>query len=417
MKKTILGLALFLTTNFALATTMVVSSEADSGAGSLRIALEAGAKRIFISPSVGTIYLEEPLIYSGTHKVSIYGKNQTIDGSKLDEGEDILSFTGGPNIEIRNLKFVGNARGFNPNPTIPIRGKGIEVLVPFEKTGLVKVKLIDVMVTRTNFHGIHISDCTLGDECGSGSGGGGDGSPASISLRLDRVTINDSGFGGADSDGVRVDDRGEGNIYFLAKDSAFINNGADGVELDEGNDGDVVAKVVDSLFDSNGEYCILIPSFAGTPCDDDGDADVDDGFDIDEAGEGILYAKIIDTDVTNNFDEGLDFDTEDAGGAEVVVSGVFASDNEDEGLKISEEGSGSVNARLINFVSVDNNGNSDGVEIEEENDGNLVVDVNKSNMIGDSNEELKLEQMDAGTGTVKLKKSTVVLDLDGVTEL
>ncbi len=65
-------------------------------------------------------------------------------------------------------------------------------------------------------------------------GPGGDGSPASIKVKLNNVHINQVGFGRADADGLRVDDRGEGDIYFTALNSKFTNVGAVGVELDEG---------------------------------------------------------------------------------------------------------------------------------------------------------------------------------------
>ncbi len=184
-----------------------------------------------------------------------------------------------------------------------------------------------------------------------------------------------------------------------------------------GNSGDVIVNVRRSFFDRNGEYCNLIPIFVGGPCDDDSDRDVDDGFDIDEAGPGKLYARISNTDVTNNFDEGIDFDTEDPGGAEVVLSRVFALGNQDEGFKLSEEGSGDIEINLRRFTRVDNNGDSEGIEIEEENEGKVTVFANKVNMIGDLDEQLKIEQIDGGIGTVRVKNSVVVLDLDGVEEL
>jgi hypothetical protein len=98
---------------------------------------------------------------------------------------------------------------------------------------------VNVTVTGTAGHGIHVSDCTLADECGGGSGGAGEGSPASISLTLTGVTVIDTAYGRFDADGVRVDERGEGSIDFVATSSVFSGIGADGIELDEGQDGDV----------------------------------------------------------------------------------------------------------------------------------------------------------------------------------
>lgn len=417
MKRAAIALLLLALSSSALARGALVDSGANDGPGSLRAALESGANNIRISRSVDTIFISEPLEYQSEANLRLRGSGQVIDATAIEGDGDILSITQGADVRISDLTLIGNAAQVNEDPTVPVGGKGIDVSVPLERTGVVKVELDNVTVTRVGHHGVHVSDCSLGDDCGGGSGGGGEGSPASVMVKLNKVLINKVGFGRADADGVRVDDRGDGDIYFTALNSTFINVGADGVELDEGNNGDVIADVRGSLFDSNGEYCNLVPTFEGTPCDDDGDRDVDDGFDIDEAGPGILYARVSKTEVTNNFDEGLDFDAEDEGGAQVLVSRVVASGNQDEGLKVSEEGSGSVAVKLKAFTSIDNNGGKEGVEIEEENEGDLAVEVVDSNFIGGEDEELKLEQKDDGQGGVRVRNSVVVLDLDGVNEL
>jgi hypothetical protein len=394
-----------------------VSNGNDSGNGSLRAALDSGANKIRISPSVETIKITQPLTYTETRSLKLSGSGQVIDATGLISGDDIFSVTNGANLNMSDLTLIGPDADVNEDSSNPQGGKGIFVAVPITRTGIVRVTLEDVTVTRVGHHGIHISDCSLGDDCGSGSGGAGDGSPASIFVKVDNVMVNKVGFGRADADGLRVDDRGEGGIYFRAIDSTFINVGADGVELDEGNNGDVIARVRRTVFDSNGEYCLLVANFEGSPCDDDGDRDVDDGFDIDEAGAGSLYADIVDTKVTNNFDEGLDFDEEDGNGIEARIVNVLATGNEDEGIKMSEEGEGNLIAELVRVTTVDNNGSKEGIELEEADAGDVEVLVRKSNMIGAGDEELKLEQDDAGTGSVSVFNSSVVLDLDNVTEL
>ncbi|ODR98589.1 hypothetical protein AUC68_09290 [Methyloceanibacter methanicus] len=221
---------------------------------------------------------------------------------------------------------------------------------------------------------------------------------ASIVVRLNDVEIDDVGNGHFDADGMRVDERGGGDIFFYAKDSEFTNAGADGLELDEGQEGSVFVTVVDSKFDDNGNYCDgkVLESFlpkepegefedgekkdsdipaavTGTP--DDGcferevelyesgsvkeyeiGLDFDDGFDVDEAGPGDLWALIVDTSVNGNHDEGLDFGEEDEGSLKLGVWNTEAKNNTDDGLKMVESGAGNVAALLAKLTSKDNGG-------------------------------------------------------------
>jgi hypothetical protein len=80
-----------------------------------------------------------------------------------------LAFEGPGGWDIENRSDLGAA------------GKGIFVDLRDDQTGTVEIELVNVTVTGTAGHGIHVSDCTLADECGGGSGGAGEGSPASIS--------------------------------------------------------------------------------------------------------------------------------------------------------------------------------------------------------------------------------------------
>ena len=422
MKKTILSSALaaslMLTTVAQASNSALVTNGNNGGAGSLRAALESGANNIRIAPSVAFITVSTPLVYNGEQGLRIQGRNQVIDASALQGTDDILSINNGADLQVSNLKFTGNTFTVNEDPLNPVGGKGIFVNVPEKRQGLVRVTLNNVSVSNVGNHGVHVSDCTLRDECGGGSGGGGEGSPASVYVKLNNVMINRVGFGRQDADGVRVDERGDGDIYFSASDSTFLNVGADGVELDEGNNGNIISDVRDSLFDSNGEYCLAIPFVAGGPCDDDGDPDVDDGFDIDEAGEGSLYARVRGTTVSNNFDEGLDFDEEDAGDISIRLRDVIAFNNEDEGIKASEEGEGGLMAKLRRITTVNNNGSREGIELEEADNGDVRVNVVNSTLIGGEDEALKVEQEDDGEGMLKIRRSSIsALDLEGVTEL
>ena len=394
----------------------LVTSDANDGPGSLREALASGATMIEIDEAVGTIYVTETLVYAGTKALKLVGTNQTIDGTGLiDSSTPIFAVTMGADLSMYDLGFQGSGGYSFANQG---GGKGIFVYVPTDRTGVVSLSLTGVSVFDVGNHGIHVSDCTEGDDCGSGGGGGGDGSPASIDVKLVDVLVDGVGFGKADADGVRVDERADGDIMFSAVNSTFRYVGADGVELDEGNDGSVLLEVRNNTFEYNGEYCLGDePLTIGGPCDDDGDPDVDDGFDVDEAGHGSIMGFVRNNYVLYNFDEGLDFDEEDAGGFDVIFAANTAIGNEDEGVKLSEEDGGDIIATLKSHYSEGNNGSKEGIEIEEADGGVVTVVVTGSNFTGGEDEELKIEEGDEDGGTVKIRGSKVVADLEGVTEI
>ena len=401
-------LALFVASSVCLAGPVsLVTNGNNDGPGSLRAALASNASHIIIDASVDTISISDTLVYSGTAALKLSGSDQIIDASSLHS--DILQIVNGTDLNISNLTFTGPG-GYNFDNQGG--GKGIFVDVPVSKTGTINLMLTNVSVTGTGNHGIHVSDCTLADDCGGGGGGAGDGSVASINVQFTNVTVDGAGFGKADADGVRIDERNEGDITFSATNSTFINVGADGVELDEGNNGNVFLNVRNSTFNDNGAYCLgNIDLKEGDPCYDDGDPDVDDGFDIDEAGPGSIKGKIENLTVVNNLDEGLDFDEEDAGGFDLDLVAIYAIGNEDEGIKISEENDGSsiVSMRAIDLQN--NNGSKEDIEIEEADSGDVAVKVNGSFV-----DEIKVEEDGSGKGTIKVRGSTILepLDLDNV---
>jgi hypothetical protein len=393
----------------------VVTTGADSGPGSLRDALGSGATKIEIDPSVAGIAIVSSLVYTGDAALAIHGAGQTVSA---DGDYTLLELTSGADLTISELDFAGIG-GFSLNN--PGTGKGIFVDVPLNRQGIVSLKLTDVAVSGVAYHGIHVSDCTL-VPCGGGGGGAGDGSEASVHVALTQVTVDDAGNGGFDSDGVRIDERFEGDIVFAAVASTFNGVGADGVELDEGGDGDVVLAVRNSAFTTNGAYC-LDATDPIDPCFDDdgfGNPDLDDGFDVDEAGEGSVIGWVKNVWVGDNLDEGLDFDEEGGGGFDLTLADVHVWDNGDEGIKASEEDAGDAIVRLRSSTAGDNG--DDGVQIEEEDDGDVVVTVNSTTTIGhDANGKvgLNVSQSDAGTGTLKVRGSDFSdgIDTDGVTEL
>jgi hypothetical protein len=441
-----------------------VTNGNDSGEGSLREALEVKqANLVVISKSVEDIVISDTLMYSGRTPLSIIGSGQKV---KLAANATILAVTQGADLTISDIDFEGQPGEYsitNRGDQGEAAGKGIFIDVRDDQTGTVNLRLSNVSVSGVANHGIHVSDCSLADDCGGGSGGDGDGSPASISVIFNKVTIQDAGNGKFDADGLRVDDRGEGGIYFFARKSLFTDIGADGVELDEGDDGDVVADIRSTVFSNNGGYCdpTILEAYLPDPDEDEFDEseavtedqipgniagseddkcferevdtydsgfveayefgiDLDDGIDIDEAGEGSVISTIKGSVIAGNLDEGLDYDEEDEGS---IVSRIYRSHayaNRDDGFKHSEEGSGDVDGLFIRSTAYDNGGK--GVVFEEEGEGDLSVTVKRSETYNNDDSDdtgIEVVQEDEGAGTLKVRNSSIAdgIDLDGVEAL
>lgn len=398
--------------------------------------------------------LDAPLTYTGTAPLTLVGSGNTVS---TDKDVTLFSAPNGPDLMITGLNFV--ARGDYSITNQGGAGKGIFVGVPTDRTGTVKLSLNDVRVEGASAHGVHISDCSLADACGGGEGGAGDGSPASIEVFLRNVAVVNVGNGSFDADGLRVDERGAGSVHFSADNSLFQLVGADGVELDEGQDGDVNVTLTNTLFVENGNYCdpaimkAYLPDpdegefetgakaegdipgpVTGSPDDmcierevdlyDDGSVeayefglDLDDGFDIDEAGNGSINATIARSMVQDNRDEGFDFDEAGAGDIDMMIVGTGAKGNTDDGYKFSEEDEGSVIATVAGSMAQDNGGK--GMVFEEEDGGDVQVSITGSMTSNNDDSDdtgVELVQDDAGQGMATITNSDIAdgIDAEGV---
>ncbi len=408
-------------TSTASAFPIMVKNGNDSGEESLRAALQSGATQIYISGDVTEIVIDSPLLYEGTEALKIIGAGTTIRANAtVADDFNLLEVANGANLAIERINFRGLG-GFDFANAGD--GKGIFVSVPSDRTGVVRLELTDVRVQGVANHGIHVSDCTLGDDCGAGSGGGGDGSPASIHLTALGVHVNDVGNGKFDADGIRVDERADGGIMFDAKFSIFSNVGADGIELDEGNDGDVWIDVSNSLLMDNGGYCLPAPLDVAEPCVEDDDSelvlDLDDGFDIDEAGAGELSGKVNSLLVISNLDEGLDFDEEGPGGVNLDVRRVDGLFNGDEAFKVSSANEGNVIVVMRRMNATDNG--NDGIQIEaEDGDGQVHVEFRDGTSRNNDGDGLDISQENTtDPGTFKFVGFADVdsVDLENVNEI
>lgn len=466
-----LGLSIISSANAMLP--IIVSETFDDGTGVVegsfswalaQAASSTGASTIVVGTEMD-IDLMDSLVYDGTGRLEIYGSGQNL---RAMGDFTIFEASQGATISINGLSFEGPG-GFDINnqSTADNPGKGIFVKVPIDATGTVTLELVDVTVSNVANHGIHVSDCSLADACGSGGGGGGDGSAASIRLLFDNVTVDGAGNGKFDADGVRADERGTGSIIAKFTDSTFMGVGADGVELDEGNDGSVIARVSHTSFTMNGAYCDPVQlgdeldSFLDG-ADDEGEfedadgmtvamlpgggeasgfsdngcieyaidqypsgnveayelgIDVDDGFDIDEAGEGSLRSVMVDSQITDNFDEGVDYDEEDGGSIVASFVNTVASGNTDDGYKMSEEGDGAVLGQMYDAVASGNGGA--GAVFEEADGGSVIVTVEASETFdndGGDGPGLEVVQEDTGGGSATLINSSFAdgTEIEGV---
>lgn len=444
--------------------TAVVTNNNESGAGSLRNALEVQeAETVIIRQDVGDINISSTLEYSSELPLRIFGKGQTISTSN---NITLLAITEGADVRINNLNFAGpggfsilNRGDLGQDPA----GKGIFVDVRDDQTGTLNIRLFKVGVSGVANHGIHVSDCSLADDCGSGSGGGGEGSDVSINLVCTQCTVDDVGNGKFDADGLRIDDRGAGSIDVILRRSSFTNVGADGVELDEGNEGDVNVTALRSDFSDNGGYCdptVLGPflpepdeaefaeedevaegdipgAVTGSPDDScierevdlyesgfveayEFGIDLDDGIDLDEAGDGHLTGVMRRSTINRNLDEGVDFDEEGEGDIDVVFSKTRAFGNNDDGFKHTEEDGGSMIASVFRGRAENNGGK--GFVFEEAGDGDLTVSVfGTSTANNDDSDDTGIEavQEDDGSGTLRVRGSSIAdgIDTDGVDEI
>jgi len=391
-----------------------VSNGDDDGPGSLRDALASGADMIVLEDTVSVIGIESTLYYGGTEPLKILGSGQVVEA---DDDYTLLEISEGADLSVTDLTFqgIGGFSAYNNGA-----GKGIFVDVPDEAEGTVELKLTGVSVLDVAYHGIHVSDCTLGDDCGSGGGGGGGGSDASVHVMLTDVIVDGVGYGRFDGDGVRVDDRGDGDILFEATNSSFTGVGADGVELDEGDAGDVIVHARNVSFNENGGYCLPIdpndPDNFENPCveDDDGDLvlDLDDGFDIDEAGDGSLLGYVRNAHASYNLDQGLDFDEEDEGGFDLELVEIDARENTGEGVKLSEEDGGDLLARLRSITLVENG--EEGIQIEEEDEGDVALEMRSVTAVSNGNDGVKVDESGDGDLFAVLRALTSVAnDGDG----
>jgi len=370
-----------------------VTNAADSGEGTLRSALAAGATNITVA--VSEITITSTLQYTGSDSLVINGGGAVVKGNGLKA--TLFQSAGGADVTITNMTFDdGGNFGVNAGG-----GYGLHFATTANQTGKMTIDLDNVTVQGVGGHGIYVDDS--GD------------SPATVVLNVTEVLVDRAGIGGFDQDGIRVDETGDGNINFRAHKSQFTAAGADGVELDEAGAGDVNFGVSNVVLTRNGDYCEgqSISNPEDPLCVEEGELDLDDGFDIDEADSGSVRGFVGDVVASNNFDEGLDFDEAGSGGFDVTITDVVAEGNVDEGIKMSEEDAGRTWVAMAD-VRV-NNGKNDAMAIEEAGPGSLYAYMVDVDATGNDGIGLVAEQLDAGSGiAVPTASKLGEVELEGV---
>ncbi|MCW8931970.1 MAG: hypothetical protein OQL19_17270 [Gammaproteobacteria bacterium] len=315
------------------------------------------------------IILTSPIIYNGTQSLKLLGNNATIDGSsagsfELDENltattdDGTLIFNTSANLSIHKLNIVNSA------------SRGIVVNIPASSDNdEIDINLHRVHISDSALYGLHIDDNA--NEFDDGSIG----SDMGIDLNISRSSFTGNGTGAIDFDGIRVDERANGNIVAVITHTHIDGNGGDGIELDEAGEGDVEATMIHVSLNGNGFY---------------NEEDLDDGFDIDEADEGNIEVRLVDVEVNNNKDEGLDFDEAGDGDIEIKLKRITAHNNSDEGIKLDEEDAGNIEASLKK-IQVTNSGD-DGIQFTELGEGQIKAYLKK--VISDNNKKygIKMEQ-------------------------
>ena len=234
-------------------------------------------------------------------------------------------------------------------------------------------------------HGIYVTDDQDGDLDAAGAG-----TPASLSLSLSGVVVEDVGGGAFDRDGVRVDERDDGTLSFTATRSRFARAGADGVELDETGAGGVAFDVNLSTFEANG------------PLNPD---DLDDGIDVDEIGDGDVVGTVVQSSFLANHDEGLDINEDGAGSIDVDLVAITVRDTVDgDGIAFEEHGDGGVTVVLRASTSVGNTG--DGFEIAEDGSGDVAAEIVASTLV-ENDKGIDVEELDAGNASVSVRATRI----------
>ena len=174
-----------------------------------------------------------------------------------------------------------------------------------------------------------------------------------------------------------------------SRDNGFTALDQDGIRINEGGIGSLTLDMSQtSVFGNGGD---------GVELDERGDGDVrvhvqnstfnsngsfdpsdfDDGIDIDESGNGSVIGAFLHSAAMENYEQGFDLNENDAGDLRVDMTDVEASGNAEEGIEYEEDddnaGGGDIVATLTGITVIGNGtaGGDAGLKLREKGDGSL----------------------------------------------
>lgn len=359
---------------------VLVTNANDAGSGSFRAAIDQASANSSVTriqfAGRFTIALQQTVWFTGTQDLTIGGAGSTLDGT--DARGPAFRTTGGGDLSVFNLT-VRNAPA-----------EGISVEVPHFATGTVHVWLADVSIIDNDGHGVRVND--QDDPATAILDGDSD---ASVDVSVVGSRFIHNGYSVSDRDGLRVNEGGKGDLRITFSLSSAENNAADGIEVDERGAGDVRVEMFGSRVRSNGPF---------------DPADLDDGFDIDEAGEGSIIGTISLSSANDNFEQGFDFNENDAGDLRVDMRLVEASGNGQEGIEYEEDddfaGGGDI-VTTMELVKANRNGGGDaGLKIREKGTGNLDVTLKGAETSNNLTGGISIREDAAGTLVSSITRAT-----------
>lgn len=319
------------------------------------------------------IPLTAPVLYTGTQALTLIGNGATINGENAGTFELVVDNDGFEAAITEDGTLVFNTQSDLTIKNLTVKNsatRGIVVNVPEDAEGDdISITLQNVNVISSALFGLHIDDNTDAFDDGSS------GSAIGIDLEIYGSNFVDNGTGALDFDGIRVDERGEGDISSWIVRTHIDANGGDGIELDEAGNGSIFSTMNNVTLNNNGFY---------------NEEDLDDGFDIDEADDGSILVNLYKVEANNNLDEGLDFDEAGNGNINVTARRIVAEGNSDEAIKVDEEDAGDI---AVNFAKITvHKSGDDGIQLTELGEGSIGGVLNKVSVSDSKKYGIKAEQ-------------------------
>lgn len=344
------------------------------------------------------IELTDEVRYTGSQDLTLVGRGATLSGATVSP--DVDTWDSG--------LFVSESAGDLTVQRLTFAdsfNNGLAVFLP-EGSGSVEIVLSRVTVTGAQFHGVLV-----------------DGQATTGYNTDDYIHPNcvdphpvDSG-GTIDIDVSRSVITGAGQLegYDITQATGCPQD-FDGLRVDQGGAGDLVADISRSNFDGN--------LADGVELDEKGDGDVNavvarstfnaNGDTVaivctvpstNDGDDGLCEADDLGEEI-EDLDDGFDIDEEDGGDLIVSVRRSEVNDNFDEGMDMDEAGEGSVIAD-VSRTEASRNGD-EGYKASEADGGDNTATLTRSTFEGAGNDQIEVESTDGdGSGTVTVNVSRV----------